>query len=331
MQEIGHRVIQVHWFLQRYVFARAVFSQRMICFRGWHLMNWFRLSGILIAFVMSLLWAFDVRGSQSDEEYELLYSTPDKFLQVWSDHKIDQGRCKWIAERVGKAYTFDSQQECWKDQDLLYKNILKIRVVDSMKSKILGYAQGPNLFVVRDSYLDDELSEGTLAHELTHIQDGRQLRGGKLPSFLLEGRALTNGHNYRLSLGQKNNSYDFQMARSAMKFSSADAEEILGEFHSSGWNMEAMGTFLVEYMRTKWNGTGVPNIHQRLARMIERIAGGLDAEAAFAQEFGKPFSALLESFMKYLDNTKGEPAVRLQGTIWESLEPKQANTPDDDD
>lgn len=261
----------------------------------------------------------------------MLYATPDKFLQVWSDHKIEQARCKWIAERVRKAYAYDSQQECWKDQGPLFKNTLRIRVVDSIKSKILGYAQGQNLFVVRDSYLDDELSEGTLAHELTHIQDARQLKGGKMPSFISEGRALTNGHNYRISLGQKNSDYDFQMAKSAMNFSSADAEEVLSEFFSTGWKMEAMGVFLVEYMRTKWNGAGVPDIHPKLSKVIERVSTGIEAEAAFAQEFNKPFTALQQSFMKYLDDTKGEPSQRLQGTIWNSIQQDSPKESSDED
>ena len=275
-------------------------------------------SAFLFCLALMALLA-DISGSSAAEEFRLLYSTSDRFIQVWSDHDIDQQRCRWIADRVRKAYTFDEQQECWTDQKILYQSPLQIRVVDSIKSKILGYAQGKDLFVVADNYLDDELSEGTLAHELTHIQDARQLKGGKIPSFIAEGRALTNGHNYRISLGQKSNSYDRQMLRSAMKFTATDASTILEEFFSKGWDMEAMGTFLVEYMRTKWNGTGVANVHHRLSKMIERISTGLDAEAAFAQEFGKQFSVLQDSFEKYLDSTASEPVVRLQGTIWEPV------------
>lgn len=110
-----------------------------------------------------------------------------------------------------------------------------------------------------------------------------------------------------------------------MKFTANDANTILEEFFSTGWDMEAMGTFLVEYMRTKWNGTGVPNVHHRLSKMIERISTGVEAETAFAQEFGKQFSALQDSFEKYLDSTASEPAVRLQCTIWESVGDRSQN------
>lgn len=284
-------------------------------------------------FMLALLFVLAPSASakaNDDDDFDLLYVTPDKFLQIWSDHKIDEGRCKLICDRVLKAYGFVAQQESWKNPELLYGAPLKFRVLDSIKSTILGYAQGPNLMVVRDSYLDDPLSQGTLAHELTHIQDARQLKGGKLPSFMLEGRALTNGHSYRLSVGLEEDSYDAKMSNSAMGFTCEEADEILSEMSGIGWNNQAMGTFLVEYMRTKWNGAGISDIHPRLSRMIGIIAGGLGFEAAFAKEFGTPFSTLLDAFKKFLDTNKAE--ARVQGMMWQAIAAqKQVADKDDDD
>ncbi len=285
-----------------------------------------------LAFLLILSTTRAVVADDSDDDFQLQYVSSDKFLQIYSDHKIDQDRCKWISDRVHKAYDFDNKQESWHNPDLLFAKPLKFRVVNAMKSKILGYALGPNLMVVQDDYLDDELSEGTLAHELTHIQDARQLQGGKLPSYLLEGRALTNGHNYRMALGQKSDSYDRDMANSAMRFTSDDAEEVLSEFHSTGWKMQALGTFLVEYMRTKWKATGVPNINLRLSQMIEKIAGGLAFDAAFEKEFGTSFISVGESFGKYLDDTAANPQSRLQGTMWQTIvQSDRAASPKDSD
>lgn len=77
-------------------------------------------------------------------------------------------------------------------------------------------------------------------------------------------------------------------------------------------------------------GTGVPDIHPKLSKMVERISTGVDSEAAFAQEFGKPFTALLESFKKYLDDTKNSPA-RLKGMMWQSLPSEMQQPPASDD
>jgi hypothetical protein len=257
-----------------------------------------------------------------DEGFELQCVSADKFLQIYSDHAVDQTRCKSIAERVLRAYAFIGKQESWSNPDLLRANPLQFRLLGG-SLKVLGYAKGPNLMVMKDEYLDQPLSEGTLAHELTHIQDLRQLRGQKLPSFMLEGRALTVGHAYRMYLGQEQNSYDHRMAASAARFTASEAETLLNNYRGQGWNNQAIGTVLVEYMRTKWNGNGVPNIHPRLSRMIEIMGRGAEFEAAFQKEFGTSAVALGEAFLKHLSDTQDDPRARLQDTIWQSTSPSE--------
>lgn len=251
------------------------------------------------------------------ESFELQYVTPDRFLEIYADHPVDRARCQAIAERVVKVYAFLEQRESWRNPALLRARPLQFRLVQNLK--VLGYAQGPNLMVVKDAYLDDPLSEGTLAHELTHIQDFRQLQGVPLPSFLLEGRALTNGHAYRMSLGQEPNRYDRQMAGSAVRFTAAQADLLLDDDRGRGWDNQAIGTVLVEFMRTRWNG-GVPDLHPKLARMIEMMAQGVELEAAFQKVFGTSVLALGDAFDKFLTATQGDPAARLQGTMWQGLE-----------
>ena len=96
----------------------------------------------------------------------------------------------------------------------------------------------------------------------------------------------------------------------------ADAASILDKVRDAGWNMQAMGTLLVEYMRVRWNG-GVVDIHPRLSRMIEAMAGGVDVEAAFEREFGRPATALLEDFQQFLNETQDDPYERLRGMMWD--------------
>ena len=282
----------------------------------------------LIACICALSAVFAVEAKAA--EFELQCTSDDKFLQIYSDHEVEQARCKAIAGRVLKAYAFISQQAAWKNPDILRANPLQFRLLGG-NLKVLGYAQGPNLMVMKDDYLDKPLSEGTLAHELTHIQDLRQLKGQRLPSFMLEGRALTIGKAYRTFLGQAPNSYDQQMAGSAMRFSAAQAEQLLNEYRGKGWNNQAIGTVLVEYMRTKWNGSGVPDINVRLSRMIEIMAAGAEFEAAFEKEFGASAAAVGEAFMKHLDATQSDPRARLQGTIWQSTSPSDTTADEEED
>lgn len=277
-----------------------------------------RSAGLLLGCACLLFAAFAAEAG--DEQFELKCVADGGFLQVYSDHPVDQARCKAIAERALKAYTFISRQAAWKEPGILRAKPLQFRLLGGAL-KVLGYAKGPDLMVMRDSYLDEPLSEGTLAHELTHIQDLRQLQGRRLPSFMLEGRALTIGNAYRMSLGQEPNSYDNQMAGSAIRFTASQAEELLSEYRGQGWNNQAIGTVLVEYMRTKWNGKGVPDIQPRLSRMIETMAKGDEFEAAFQKEFGTTALSLGEAFANHLNATKDDPRARLQGTIWQSTSP----------
>ena len=286
-----------------------------------------KLIGLLVGCLCVLSATFAVPAAGAD--FELQCVSDDKFLQIYSDHAVDQARCQSIASRVLKAFAFISKEAAWVNPGILRANPLQFRLLGG-NLKVLGYAQGPNLMVMKDDYLDKPLSEGTLAHELTHIQDLRQLKGKRLPSFMLEGRALTIGKAYRTFLGQEPNSYDQQMAGSAVRFSAAQAEELLNEYRGQGWNNQAIGTVLVEYMRTKWNGSGVPNINSRLSRMIEIMAGGAEFEAAFQKEFGATAVAVGEAFIKHLEDTKGDRRARLQGTIWQSTIPSESTDEEDD-
>lgn len=265
-----------------------------------------------------LFCAAYVFAAGSPAKYPLRCQSDDGFLHILSDRDLDPARCKSHAARVMKAFVFVTERAGWKNRDLLTARPLRFSVLGDSALGILGYAQGPDLMVMKDAYMDDPLSEGTLAHELTHIQDLRQLRGRRLPSFMLEGRALTIGQAYRLHVGQKPGDYDRQMARSAATFTADQAMELLENYRGHGWNNQAIGTVVVEYMRVKWNG-GIADINPRLSRMIERIAAGREFELAFEDEFKASADAFAEAFSGFLRATQGNPQQRLQGTMWQSV------------
>ncbi|MBU6455592.1 MAG: hypothetical protein KGS72_27720, partial [Cyanobacteria bacterium REEB67] len=107
------------------------------------------------------------------------------------------------------------------------------------------------------------------------------------------------------------------VANSAVSCTAGDAGHVLGTFREPGLKMQNIGTFFVEYMRTKWHGQGVTDVHARLSRMIEAIGSGLEFEQAFRGEFGESLASVIDSFEKYLDMTANAPRHRLDGTIWQ--------------
>ena len=260
----------------------------------------------------------------NEANFTVQCKSDDGFLHVYSDHPVDAARCKAIAARALKAYAFVTDRAAWKDRGLLTGKPLEFALVGDDAHNVLGYAKGPNLMVMKDSYMDSPLSEGTLAHELTHIQDIRQLQGKKLPSFMFEGRALTIGQAYRLNVGQAPGNYDRDMARSAVGFTAEQAMKLLDNYGAHGWDNQAIGTVVVEYMRAKWNG-GIAEITPRLSRMIERIAAGREFDQAFQDEFGATAEAFADAFMGHLRATQGNPKQRLAGTMWQSVDPAPAN------
>jgi len=254
----------------------------------------------------------------NEANFTVQCKSDDGFLHVYSDHPVDAARCKAIAARALKAYAFVTDRAAWKDRGLLTGKPLEFALVGDDAHNVLGYAKGPNLMVMKDSYMDSPLSEGTLAHELTHIQDFRQLQGKKLPSFMFEGRALTIGQAYRLNVGQAPGDYDRDMARSAVGFTAEQAARLLDNYGGHGWDNQAIGTVVVEYMRTQWKG-GIRDINPRLSRMIERIGAGREFEQAFQDEFGASAEAFAADFAAYLRSTQGDAKRRLQGTMWQSV------------
>jgi hypothetical protein len=275
-----------------------------------------RLRDALI--LLGLLCLITTSRAQSPANFPLRCQSGDGFLQIVSDRELEAARCKSHIDRVLKAYAFVTGAASWKDRGLLTAQPLKFAVLGDPALKVLGYAQGPNLMVMKDAYMDNPLSEGTLAHELAHIQDFRQLRGQRMPSFMFEGRALTIGQAYRVHIGQALGDYDRQMARSAATFTPDQAMALLENYRGQGWDNQAIGTVVVEYMRVRWNG-GIQDINPRLSRMIERIAAGREFDLAFQDEFKASADAFAEAFMNFLRTTHGKPQERLHGTMWQSL------------
>ena len=269
--------------------------------------------------LLAFLCMANAPAAENPANFPVRCQSDDGFLLVLSDRELDPARCRAHVARVLKAYAFVTERSGWKDRAPLTAQPLKFAVLGDPALKVLGYAQGPNLMVMKDAYMDNPLSEGTLAHELAHIQDFRQLRGKRMPSFMFEGRALTIGQAYRVHIGQPLGDYDRQMARSAAGFTPEGALALLENYQGRGWDNQAIGTVVVEFMRAKWRG-GIADITPRLSRMIERIAAVREFDLAFQDEFGASADAFAEAFMGFLRATQNNPKERLAGTMWQSVD-----------
>ena len=103
------------------------------------------------------------------------------FLQVLSPDalSITVGQCRAVVRQTMAAWTFDANQMRWADLREMEKPLtLRLLSLDRMKQEhpgLLGFARGRDLFVVSTAVLGDSFANGTLAHELAHIQAKRAL------------------------------------------------------------------------------------------------------------------------------------------------------------
>jgi hypothetical protein len=199
-----------------------------------------------------------------------------------------------------------------------------VRVVSDARMKEIaprakGVAIGKHTIVVTASFLEEERSARTLAHECTHLQDRRHLeaKGARLPHWFTEGRAVAMGRAYTAELSLTDKKYDDSIARVASTMTVAEAKKILVDEAylaekkmASVFRMEALGFFFLEWIRGHLQAR---DFDVRLARIVTRVGAGAKLEDACAAELGRGLAALEKAFFDHLERTKGTTA-RLAGT-----------------
>jgi len=249
---------------------------------------------------------------------------------VVSDMDMAPEKAKAIVARVKAAYDFDSERLEWTDKEVLAREI-RVRAVSDARMKEVnkkakGLSIGKDELVIAASFLDEERSSRTLAHELTHLQDRRHLdaKGAKLPHWFNEAHAISLGRAYETKLGILDAKYDSEIARVASDVSPAEAKRILEDDAytvekklPSVFRMEAVGFFFLEFLRVKLQVDGV---EARLAKVVARVGKGATLEDAFAAEVGKKLADVRTAFYEFLDKTKG--AERLEGTALAKAPPR---------
>ncbi len=241
----------------------------------------------------------------------IVFTSPDGFVTVVTDTELDPAEAERFAQRIAAAYTFDRQEDRWADQKLLDPPIL-VRVLKEAPEGLLGRANAPKTFLIGLDYFRKPGSEATIAHELTHLQDFRQLRRKPLPQYWLEGRANSNAFAYRAHLGmQQNPDWKRRLAR----WTSTDARSLFAgtatgkDAHAL---VEEVGTLWFEHLRRRF-----PDAHPRSAKLIAAIATGVALPQAYQAAFGEPLEQSQAEFLAYLDATQRDPDARVVGTWME--------------
>ncbi|WP_304186509.1 hypothetical protein [Phenylobacterium aquaticum] len=271
--------------------------------------------GLIVALVL-------IQAHPAEAAARLIYTSPDGRFLVLSQADLGPEEAQAISGRVAAAYDWVARIQAWPDPAPL---AAPLRVVVADTPGLLGVAID-NSFKVGLDYLrsDPDLSQGTLAHELTHIQDRREARPAGVPGFIAEGRGLTDGFMYRRSLGQPPQPYDRALARAILGYTAQDAAEVTGDTApgdladpEANRRLEFVGAWFVEYLRSGYGGQGFADVQPRLARMITGLHQGSGFEAAFVAAFGVDYRSVRAAFIRHAETTSG--ADRLKATIWDGL------------
>ena len=224
--------------------------------------------------------------------------------------------------RATEAYDFVKTQSRWVNAAPLAK-LLTFQVVSAASEPhLLGVAIGHDLFRINDTNLANPLSEGTMAHELTHSQDGRELgvRGtDKVPHYFLEGRAISMGKSYRQLKGVPlDMPYDKQQVQALTGLTVEEAHRILTvdvyepeSQMADSFKMEATGTLFIQ-----WEIKRTGPIQERAARMIAKVGAGATFEDAFRSELLVSLPSAIQGFEEFLRATAGRPEERFRDTCF---------------
>ena len=261
----------------------------------------------------------------------------DGQISVVTDTDMTAAQGKSLAGRIEHAYNRDTEVQKWNNTDVL-KAPLTVGVLSQAafekttgdsSGSIAGVTFGPNLFVVPDRVVSQKpkaQDEDTIAHELGHVQDFREAgdKLEKIPVFLQEGKEYVLGETYPGSRGMDNDHLAY-VGDVLGKISASTAKEVLAGFQKPedenksanfAFLGEVTGSLFVEFLRTRLGGKGDANAVSDLAHVTEQVGSGQAFATSFKDQFGVGFQAAQNQFISYLQETEGNPAARLNGTIY---------------
>jgi hypothetical protein len=233
-----------------------------------------------------------------------------------------------MVARVRAAFAFALEACEWSATDMIAAAPLELHIA-ALPTGTAARTTGPRALSVASNALGQADMDGVLAHELTHLQDFRAARGGlrSIPRYLVEGRALSIGREFRRSLGICGS--DAERVRAIASLTGNQAAEALAGFRDgSGLRLAkrdgavfrwmSASVFFIEFLRRRGHATGRPDAFARLSRTFERVGRGETFDDAFMAEFSRPLGSLEREFVDVVTSTEGDRAARLRGTAYEN-------------
>jgi hypothetical protein len=258
--------------------------------------------------------------------------------QIAIDSEVSHSHAEIAAfvARIRAAYQYAATAHQWSDPAKIAAPFtVKLITVAAMRSTMPGVAAlcaSANVIVITEKLVPDGIGDGTLAHELTHLQH-RRIAG--IPNFLEEGTAQDIQRAYSLMLGEDAAKFTAE-AQLLGSVDERDARDVIDHFRTGPdlaaaqhagllTQDESLGCLFVEFLRTRYLG-GYADVLPRVAWILElmppglvKTAPGFDPayRAAFTTAFGIAAEAAEASFVAYVRATDGDQAGRLRGTLFD--------------
>lgn len=285
-----------------------------------------RLCVLLLFFALPLL--FGAKGKKPEDP--VLYK--EGFIQVVSPDKVSAAECKDAVKIAMAAWQFDLSVMRWEYTKEMNRPLtLRVFSADRIKKNVRASASyNGNRFTMNSSILRDRSGPLTCAHELGHIQAYRVLgkRVDSVPEYFLEGHGLILNRLYADHLRASSPKDWTGNIRTVMSLSPDEARVILTDRSYSRDNMfkmECMGVYFVEYMRTRVNGRGIPDMVPKMGRVFELVGRGKTYGQAFKQVYGVWASDVASEIVDLFKRTQETPTERYKGTRFEAASQIVAN------
>lgn len=268
----------------------------------------------------------------------VLYS--EGFLRVVSPDKVSVADCKKAAKMLNAAWKFDLKVMQWVHTKKMNRPLtLRLMSADRMKKGRPGVrassSSDGNRVTMNASLIGDRSGPLTLAHELGHIQAARVTgkRWKSVPYYFLEGHGLMMNRLYADHLRASSPTDWTGNVRTVMSLSPKEARIILTDNSYSNnekdvkktFKMECMGVYFVEYMRTRYQGKGIPDMVPKMARVFELMGRGKTYKKAFKQVYGISVDQAVSEIVDLFKRTQANPAERYKGTRFEPASQIVAN------